>query len=210
VARVKSEAMRRSILAAAAAEFSERGYLKTTVNSIASAAGTAPSNVYVYFTSKVEIALAVYEPWFKRRILALEQAVAKATTPETKTKRLVHGLLQDIALDKSGYTSTLVEALATAMPTDDYRPDLLLWAEHKLTRMIHGAAPKAFEDEDSVLPVARLLMMIFDSVALRKNLKQQNEIIRGMLDFIVDLVTAEAKSPAHFQKRKRQRAVVAP
>src|SRR6202165_3345074 len=47
-------------------------------------AGTAPSNVYVYFASKLEIVLAIYEPWFKRKILALEKAVAKKKTREQK------------------------------------------------------------------------------------------------------------------------------
>src|SRR5260370_39008156 len=103
LARVKSEAVREAILSAATVEFSEKGYLKTTVNSIAKGAGTAPSNVYVYFASKLEIGLAIYEPWFKRKILALEKAVAKKETPEQKIQWLVTGRLRDSAHDKSGY-----------------------------------------------------------------------------------------------------------
>ena len=66
-------------------------------------AGTAPSNVYVYFASKLEIVLAIYEPWFKRKILALEKAVAKKKTREQKIQCLVEGLLRNIADDNAGY-----------------------------------------------------------------------------------------------------------
>ena len=199
--RVKSEAMRGAILAAAAAEFSERGYLGATVNTIATSAGTAPSNVYVYFRSKVEIALAVYEPWFKRRLSALEKVVAKADTPQQKIRRLVKGLLEDIAGDRYGHTSTLIEALASAKPTDEYRPDLLLWAEKKITRVIRDAVPDVTCGDGEVLPAARLLMIVFDSVALRHNLKRQKDSIREMQGFLVDLVLAEIKASARAATR---------
>ncbi len=191
LARVKSEAVREAILSAATVEFSEKGYLKTTVNSIAKGAGTAPSNVYVYFASKLEIVLAIYEPWFKRKILALEKAVAKKKTREQKIQCLVEGLLRDIADDNAGYTSTLIAALATAQPPDGYRPDLLLWAEGRIAAMIGEAVSETGRTNRNLPSLARLLMLVFDGVAVRSNLKQNIGTTNAMLSVIAGLISSD-------------------
>jgi AcrR family transcriptional regulator len=38
-------------------------------------ARTAPSNVYVYFPSRLDVALAVYEPWLKSQVQALARGL---------------------------------------------------------------------------------------------------------------------------------------
>jgi len=190
LARVKSEAVREAILSAATTEFSEKGYLKTTVNTIAKGAGTAPSNVYVYFASKLEIVLAIYEPWFKDKILELEKAVARKKTAEQKIFCLVEGLLRDIADDETGYTATLIAALATATPPDGYRPDLLLWAEERIGAMINEAFPGNGKDR-RVPSLARLLMLVFDGVAVRSNLKQNIGTTNAMLTLVSQVVASD-------------------
>lgn len=189
MARVKSEAVREAILSAAMKEFSEKGYLKSTVNSIAKSAGTAPSNVYVYFASKLEILLAIYEPWFKDRIESLETIVAKKRSREQKIRCLVEGLLRDIADDDSRFTATLMAALATAEPPDNYRPDLLLWAEERIAAMI-GEAAHAGPGERRLPLLARLLMLVFNGVAVRSNLKQNVGTTNAMLSIISEVVAS--------------------
>ena len=66
--QVKKTEVRERILQAAAALFAEHTYARATINQIAKTAGIAPSNVYVYFKSKLEIMFAVYEPWFRQQI----------------------------------------------------------------------------------------------------------------------------------------------
>lgn len=189
MARVKSEAVREAILSAAMTEFSEKGYLKSTVNSIAKGAGTAPSNVYVYFASKLEILLAIYEPWFKDRILNLEKIVAKKKSREQKIRTLVEGLLRDIADDDDRFTATLMAALATATPPDNYKPDLLLWAEERIAAMI-GEATDAARGERRLPSLARLLMLVFDGVAVRSNLRQNIGTTNAMLSIVTDVIAS--------------------
>ena len=69
MARQKSEQVRVAIMGAAERLFMEKGYIATTINSIARAAGTSQSNVYVYFDSKFEIAFAVFDPWLQTRVI---------------------------------------------------------------------------------------------------------------------------------------------
>lgn len=57
IATAKVQRTRRSILAAAGEEFSERGYTATSVSSIARRAHVSVGSVYLYFTSKRELAL---------------------------------------------------------------------------------------------------------------------------------------------------------
>ena len=140
--RVKREAMRQAILAAAAEEFSKRGYLKATMGQIARRAGTAPSNIYVYYKSKLEIAVAVYEPWFRKQIILLERSIRRKRSTALKVQCLVDGILRRIPNEKRGLTTTLVQALATARPTDVYSPQLLQWTEGKIAEIIQSSFDK--------------------------------------------------------------------
>lgn len=168
MARVKNEAVRDAILASAASEISAAGYLDTTIGKIARGAGIAPSNVYVYFASKLEIYFAIYETWFKAQFVSLERAVMRQPTPEARIRRLIKGLLHDIAEDRSRYSAALMEALASVQPKDEYRPYLLNWAEDRIAGIIGRATGRVREEDDPRLRAfARLLMLTFDGIALR-------------------------------------------
>lgn len=170
MARQKNEHVRKAIMDAADALFMEKGYIATTINSIARAAGTSQSNVYVYFASKIEIAFAVFDPWFRTKILELEAHVSAQKTPEASLRALIDGLLYGIAADRSGQTLTLVQALATAKPGDDYTPDLLLWTLSRIHNLIGCTLPDSDQVEREALTHA--LMLSFDGIALRQNLRR--------------------------------------
>jgi len=172
MARVKSEKMFENITLAAESLFEKHGYIGTTISRIAKEAGTAPSNVYVYYPSKIEIAFAVFDPWLRDRIAELEQRVANCTSAREQLSTLVEGLLIDIAGDETGRTLTLVQALATARKSDEYSPALLHWTEERILRMISRALPDG--DPALLRSLAHVLMLAFDGVALRQNLRRTN------------------------------------
>jgi len=172
MARAKSEKMRESILLAAEHLFTEHGYIGTTVSQIAKTAGTAASNVYVYYPSKIEIAFAVFDPWLRQKIAELEAEVDAQDTPRGRLKCLVNGLYFGIAADASGRTLTLVQALAMAKKTDHYSPELLNWTEARILRMIQTALPDG--DPATLRALAHVLMLCFDGVALRQNLHRDD------------------------------------
>ncbi|WP_323042552.1 TetR/AcrR family transcriptional regulator [Gemmobacter sp.] len=170
MARVKNEQVRKAILDAAAKLFEEKGYIATTIGSIAKAAGTSQSNVYVYFSSKIEIAFAVFDPWMRDQISALETRVLGEPDTGARLPLMVHGLLEGVAGDRSGQTLTLVQALATARPTDNYSPDLLNWTMDRIGAMMGACLPATTPDERHALVQA--LILAFDGVALRQNLRR--------------------------------------
>jgi len=183
LARVKSETVRQAILTSAASQIAMTSYMDTTVAKIAKGAGIAPSNVYVYFESKLQIYFSIYTPWFETQVLALERAVARLKTPERKIQRLVSGLLNDIADDKTGYTSALMEGLAIVMPKDKYKPDLLHWAENKIVQIVCDALDGYTPQDPRLRAFAHLLMLTFDGVAMRvKSQRAANESTANRVD----------------------------
>lgn len=183
MARVKNESVRQAILTSAASQIAMTSYMDTTVAKIAKGAGIAPSNVYVYFESKLQIYFTIYTPWFETQVLALERAVARLKTPERKIRRLVGGLLNDIADDKTGYTSALMEGLAIVMPKDKYKPDLLHWAENKIVQIVCDALEGYTPQDARLRAFAQLLMLTFDGVAMRvKSQRAANESTANMSD----------------------------
>lgn len=183
MARVKSETVRQAILTSAASQIAMTSYMDTTVAKIAKGAGIAPSNVYVYFESKLQIYFSIYTPWFETQVLALERAVARLKTPERKIQRLVSGLLNDIADDKTGYTSALMEGLAIVMPKDKYKPDLLHWAENKIVQIVCDALDGYTPQDPRLRAFAHLLMLTFDGVAMRvKSQRAANESTANRVD----------------------------
>jgi AcrR family transcriptional regulator len=183
MARVKNEQVRKAILQAAADQFQDKGYIATTIGGIARAAGTSQSNVYVYFASKIEIAFAVFDPWLREQISALEARVMAETDLARRLESLVRGLLHDIAADRSGQTLTLVQALATVRPTDGYSPDLLNWTMDRLRGMIGASLPHSSAGVHQAATHA--LMLAFDGVALRQNLRRteldEDQAVASML-----------------------------
>nr|WP_145994343.1 TetR/AcrR family transcriptional regulator [Mesorhizobium loti] len=183
MARVKNETVRQAILTSAASQIAMTSYMDTTVAKIAKGAGIAPSNVYVYFESKLQIYFTIYTPWFETQVLALERAVARLKTPERKIQRLVSGLLNDIADDKTGYTSALMEGLAIVMPKDKYKPDLLHWAENKIVQIVCDALEGYTPQDPRLRAFAHLLMLTFDGVAMRvKSQRAANESTTSTAD----------------------------
>ncbi len=187
--RVKRKSVHDAIISAAEQEFAENGYMKATINKIAKRAGTSPSNVYVYFQSKLEIVLAVYEPWFKDKILELEKKVTRRRTVENKLTCLIEGLWKFIPNDDAGYTTTLVQALATATPEDNYNPELLRWAEHKIAGILREILQNGATGKTDFLALAHMIMFTFDGVGLRRNLRQPINREAQMIEEMVGLLS---------------------
>ncbi len=186
--RVKNPEIREAILFAASREFAAKGYVKATIGNIARHAGTSPSNVYVYFQSKLEITMAIYEPWFKEQILQLEQDLITQSLPEQKLRTLLERIWKDIPRHHNGMTTTLIQALATATPGDNYNSKLLHWTENRLSNMLAEIFSDIESRQQSYTSMAHMIMLTFDGVGIQQNLKQPVEQINKMIDAMVGMM----------------------
>lgn len=89
MARKRVGNKRERIIQAAAKFFGDKGYHNTTTAEIAEAAGVAAGTIYIYFSSKEELVVAVFEEFLGRNMNRLQEGVAAEATPEGKIRKLM-------------------------------------------------------------------------------------------------------------------------
>ncbi len=77
------------IIAAAAKLFGDKGYHDTTTAEIAESAGVAAGTIYIYFSSKEELLVAVFEEFLGRHMVQLREGVEREKRPRDKLIRLL-------------------------------------------------------------------------------------------------------------------------
>ncbi len=80
--------VREQILEAAEEHFSRYGYEKTTVSDLAKAIGFSKAYIYKFFDSKQAIGEAICSKTLSAIVAAVEEAVAGASTPSEKFRRM--------------------------------------------------------------------------------------------------------------------------
>ncbi len=89
MARKRVGNKREKIIAAAAKFFGEKGYHNTTTAEVAEAAGVAAGAIYIYFSSKEDLLVAVFEEFLEKHMMRLREGVDKEVGPEAKLRRLI-------------------------------------------------------------------------------------------------------------------------
>lgn len=84
--------VREQIVEAAGEHFSHYGYEKTTVSDLAKAIGFSKAYIYKFFDSKQAIGEAICSKTLSAIVVAVEEAVAGATTPTEKFRRMFKAL----------------------------------------------------------------------------------------------------------------------
>jgi TetR/AcrR family fatty acid metabolism transcriptional regulator len=89
MARKRVGNKRERIISAAATLFGDKGYHNTTTAEIAESAGVAAGTIYIYFSSKEELLVAVFEEFLGVHMDRLREGIARETGPEAKLRRLL-------------------------------------------------------------------------------------------------------------------------
>src|SRR2546422_8788794 len=79
---------RDAILRAAIDVFAERGYFTAQVADVARAAGVAAGTVYLYFKSKDDLLVSIFERSMRESLTAGREAVADLSDPRERLHRL--------------------------------------------------------------------------------------------------------------------------
>ncbi|MGY6534208.1 MAG: TetR/AcrR family transcriptional regulator [Pararhodobacter sp.] len=176
MAQVKKTEVRDAILRAAFELFVEKDYARTTVAEIARRAGVSQSNIYVYFSSKLEILWAVMSPWLFRQFELLELELSHITEPQARIERLLMALWGDIPAADNCLAVNLIQGLALTQPGDRYSRDLLRFLETRVTRILRDSLPPErwhlLEGDDAM---AHLIFMAFDGFVLGARVKGRSE-----------------------------------
>jgi len=187
VVQVKRESVRNAIIDSARDLFSERGYHGTTLLDIAEVAGIGVSSLYSYFPSKIHLLYAVFDPWYREAFERLEARVAKESGARARLRCLLLGIWRDIPTENIGLANSLMEALASADPSQKKPMPLLRWTEERLAAMLKQAVPV-----DAARPVnydllPNLFMMAYDGFVINRRLNDLRDI-EMMVEAMCDLI----------------------
>lgn len=141
MSQVKKEEIRQAILASAHELFTTHGYSATTIPMIARGAGISPPNVYSYFTSKLHVLYAIFDPWLRARFAALDQELRTRTSAAQRLRRILEVLWRELPAYEQGFANNVIQAISTATPQDEYRTGLIAWMEQEIERMLVEALP---------------------------------------------------------------------
>jgi AcrR family transcriptional regulator len=205
MAQVKKGAVRDAILASAFRRFAEKGYASTTLAQIAGDAGISTSNLYVYFRSKLAILFALYDPWLRERLVALEAELAGIADPRARLRRILLALWRDIPAEHNGFSVNLMQALSTATPDQGYSRDLLLWAETRIGRLIRASLPPERAALADGRLLAHVLMMAFDGFVLNTRLADRARRLPAIADLMADLLLGTVPAETEVSTPTRSR-----
>lgn len=168
--QVKKAEGRERILRTAQELFEEKGYAETSMREIADRSGTVPSNLYVYFPSKLAILFAVYGPWFRQQLTDLQARAQEIEDPEARLREILVTVWDRMPSANNGFANNIMQALTMAQPSEGYSRDLLHWAEARVAELIDSCRPasaRAGVDDDAL---AHILFMAFDGFAMNYRL----------------------------------------
>jgi AcrR family transcriptional regulator len=202
MAQVKKAHVRQAILDSAYRLFKKRGYVATTTAQITKAAKVSEANLYVYFNSKFEVLLALYEPWLRERIHRLEGKVENESDPRRRLKLILTTLWCELPTDDNGFTNNLMQALSTTAGSDGYRPDLLRWTEARVEALILLALPQSRRAELANRRLAHMLMMAQDGLAMHFHLNESEFKVDDLIDLVCNLILGNAASDASIRHQK--------
>ena len=189
MAQVKKEQVREAILRAAERLFRRDGYQATTLARVAREAGISPATVYVYFDSKLATLYAVYDPWLRRQLSALERRLASIRGPRARLRALLVALWRDIPGWHNCFANNLMQALATSTLQERYDPTLLHWVEARVAEVLRDTLPP--QRNNNALHYAHLahvLMMAFDGFVIHRRLRQGSACSDPCVDSMCDFV----------------------
>src|SRR5437868_12287005 len=92
---------RDAILRAAIDLFAERGYFNSQVADVARAAGVAAGTVYLYFKSKDDLLVSIFDRSMRDGLEAGRASVAGLDDPEERLRRLARGHLARLGADRN-------------------------------------------------------------------------------------------------------------
>ena len=186
--QTKKDDVRANILESARAEFEKNGYAHSTIRGIARRAGMSASNLYVYFSSKLDLLFAIYGPWMRQRITGLEAKAQTIVEPRERLHLVVSTLWKEIPATDDALCNIFIEGLAVSGREGTYSRDLLIWAEERLAEMISSCLPperaKAFSDT----ALAHVLFMAFDGFAVNHVLVGPSKRLERCIDITVDMI----------------------
>lgn len=185
--QVKKAATRDAIVAAAHELFRQHSYSGTTLRQIATAADVSLANVYSYFASKLDLLVAISDPWLRDRLEQLERDLEGIKNPRQRLRFIIAAFWREIPAEDNCFANNIMQALSTAQPTE-YDARTIEWSKQKLNGMLQKCLPPERQLLLRNGSCAHLLFMAFDGFSLNSRLNPKAVCTDEVIDLICSLL----------------------
>src|SRR5688500_1218151 len=92
---------------------------------IAKEAGVASSTIYVYFPSKLDVALDIFQPWLEHELAKTASGSREFRSPRTRLEFILRRLFCEIPAEQNNYLNVFLQALSVSSYDGSYKPTVL-------------------------------------------------------------------------------------
>jgi TetR/AcrR family fatty acid metabolism transcriptional regulator len=186
----KREAKRERILDAAVLEIARHGYYGTTVATIAGRAGVADGTIYLYFQSKEEILVSIFERAMGQFIAQAQEIVDDATAGAAdKLRRVIELHLTLLGADRDLAVIFQVEFRHTLHVLELLSRSRLQEYLMLIARIVdQGKRDRVFRNDADAPFTAKLVFGVLDEMATDWVLSKKNTRMAARADPVSDFV----------------------
>jgi TetR/AcrR family fatty acid metabolism transcriptional regulator len=165
--RRRASDKRDRILKAAVKVFAKSGFHATRVSEVAKAAGVADGTIYLYFKSKEELLVSLFEDRVQRLLEFMKNELPKEPTAAARLRALVHmqlGLLEGER--ELAEVITVILRQSTRLMKEFAAPHFLAYLEAIAAIIADGQASGEFRTDVSPNIAARAIFGALDGITL--------------------------------------------
>ncbi|HLU19192.1 MAG TPA: TetR/AcrR family transcriptional regulator [Pusillimonas sp.] len=186
--QVKKPEVAQAITKAAYELFKTHGYSGTRMPQIAKAAKVSAANIYVYFDSKLDILISVYQNWFSEQLAEIKQHVIGCKNHSDALYRLFIAIWKTLPAADGGFCGTLIEALSDRSNQDKYSKLLRAPTDKAIDQMLAHCLPSA--PVEARQSISTMLIMAFDGYAVNFHLKNGQKADADEIKLLCDMILA--------------------
>ena len=186
---------RDQILRAAIDVFAERGYFNAQVADVARAAGVAAGTVYLYFKSKDDLLVSIFERSMRDGLASGRAAVADLRDPRERLLRLARGHLARLGQDRNLAIVFQVELRQSTKFMERFSSTLLRDYLGLIREAIaDGQRDGVFRADLKPTAAAKMLFGALDEMATNWILSRRRYSLDADADAVVDLFINGARA----------------
>src|SRR5438552_3557379 len=186
---------RDAILRAAIDVFAERGYFNAQVADVARAAGVAAGTVYLYFKSKDDLLVSIFERSMRESLTAGREAVADLSDPRERLRRLARGHLARLGGDRNLAVVFQVELRQSTKFMERFSSTHLRDYLGLIREAIaDGQRSGIFRNDIKATVAAKMLLGAPDEMATNWILSRRRYSLEADADAVVDLFLNGART----------------
>ena len=190
-----SGAKREVILRAAIDVFADRGYFNAQVADVARAAGVAAGTVYLYFRSKDDLLVSIFERTMRDALARVRDAVADTTDPRERLRRFARLHLGGLGRDRSLAVVFQVELRQSTKFMERFSSTMLRDYLGLIRQAIEdGQRQKLFRSDLKPTVAAKMFFGVLDEMATNWILSRRRYSLEADADAVVDLFINGARA----------------